>query len=219
MADTSSPTGRMTQRDLIRHLLADGSVRRSATLLAEGVRPSALADALETGVVVRAAPGAYHLASSACPPALLAIATACTRATGALVCLTTAAHLCGLLDEPEDIVWIARPVGARVPKRGTAREQVVHWRNPGAFEVGVVQDVVCGVEVRRTDPARTVVDVFRYARYVGGEETALRIGSRFLRQGGDPASVLVTAQAVGTPRKTLSALGAFLDAGSGSSSF
>ena len=216
MTDTLSSAGRMTQRDLIRHLLSDGSVRRSASLLADGVRPSALADALEAGVVVRAAPGAYHLASSESPSFLLAIATACARASGALVCLTTAAHLCGLLDEPPATVWIARPVGARVPKRGTIREQVVHWRNPGAFEVGVVRDVVCGVEVRRTNPVRTVVDVFRYARYVGGEETALRIGSRFLRQGGDPGSVLVTAGAVGTPGKTLSALRAFLDAGPGS---
>jgi predicted transcriptional regulator of viral defense system len=212
MPDISSSTSRMTQRELIRHLLADGSVRRSASLLADGVQPAALADALEAGIVVRTAPGAYHLASSEVPAHLLAIATACTRAAGALICLTTAAHLCGLTEETPSTVWMARPVGARVPKKGASSERVMHWSNPSSFEVGVIEDLLCGVVIRRTDPVRTVIDVFRYARYIG-DQTASRIGAEFVTQGGAASSVLEMASILGTPRGTMRLLETFLDGG------
>ncbi|PZR09199.1 MAG: hypothetical protein DI532_20600 [Azospirillum brasilense] len=202
----------MTQRELIRHLLSDGSVRRSTSLLADGVQPQALADALEAGVIVRAAPGAYHLATASSPSGLLAVAAAAVRAPKAVVCLTTAAHFCGLLDEAPATVWLALPAGARIPRLGGVQEQVMHWSFRGAFDLGVVEDTVCGVGIRRTDAPRTVVDLLRYARYVGGEETGLRAGFRFVRQGGDPGAVLAAANALAIPAKTVRKLTVAVDA-------
>jgi predicted transcriptional regulator of viral defense system len=208
MPDTPSSPGEVTQRALIRHLLSDGKVWRSASLLAAGVQAQAIADALEAGVINRVAPGAYHLASATAPSSLVAVAAACSRAPRSVICLTTAAYLCGLLDDAPTTTWVALPAGARVPKRGSTNEQVVHWSYRGAFEVGLDTGEICGVEVRWTGPARTVVDLLRYARYVGGEDTARRVGQRFLERGGKPSTILATASALATPAKTLRSLDA-----------
>jgi len=88
----------------------------------------------------------------------------------------------------------------------------MHWSFRGAFDLGVVEDTVCGVGIRRTDAPRTVVDLVRYARYVGGEETGVRAGLRFVAQGGDPAAILSVAQALATPAKTLRSLTNAVDA-------
>jgi len=203
MLDSSASARTAVQRDLIRCLLSDGSVRRSSALLAEGVQPQALADALDAAVIVRSAPGVYHLADLDTPPALLAIATASVRAPRAVVCLTTAAYVGGLLEDAPSTTWIALPLGSRTPQQDGGNEQVVRWSYRGALEVGLTRETICGVEVTLTDPARTVVDLFRYARYVGGEETAIRAGTGFLRRGGDPAAILATADILTTPAGTM----------------
>ena len=197
------PSNVASQHVLLQELLADGSVRRSAYLLAAGVRAQALADAVRAGVVIRAAPGAYHLPVTGPPSARLAIAVACIRSSRATVCLLSAAWLCGLVDEPSSTTWLALPVGAHTPRRGYMPEQILRWSYAGAFEEGVVTEEICGVVVRHTDAPRTVVDLLRYARYLGGEDVGLQAGARYVRQGGDPVAILGVANRMATPASTM----------------
>lgn len=197
------PSPVVSQHDLLRQMLSDGSVRRSAYLLAAGVRAQALADAARDGIVVRAAPGAYHLPVSGMPSPRLAIAVACARSSRATVCMLSAAWLCGLLDEPPAMTWLALPVGAHAPKQGDLPERILRWSYVGALEEGVVADEVCGVPLQRTDAPRTVVDLFRYARYLGEDDAGPDAGARYVRRGGDPASVIETAKRLATPASTM----------------
>jgi predicted transcriptional regulator of viral defense system len=197
------PSTAVSQHVLLRQLLSDGSVRRSAHLLAAGVRAQALADAARAGIVVRAAPGAYHLPVDGKPSTRLAIAIACVRSPRATVCLLSAAYLCGLVDEHPSMTWLALPVGAHAPKQGDLPEQILRWSYAGAFEEGVVTDEVCSVPLRRTDTLRTIVDLLRYARYLGGEDAGLQAGARYVRQGGNPTLVLEVAERLATPASTM----------------
>jgi hypothetical protein len=202
MSGARPPEG-MSQRAMLERLLSDGCVRRSAQLVAEGVQPQAISDAVRAGVVTKAAPGAYYLTLSVAPPERLAIAVACVRAPRGTVCLLTAAWLCGLADAPSPITWLALPVGAHIPRPGNGQEQFIHWSYDGAFDVGVVSDEVCGVRLLRTDPSRTIVDLFRYSRYLGGDHGGMEAGIRFLRQGGDPSAVLDVAHRLAAPATTM----------------
>lgn len=206
MSIARPPHALVSQRAMLERLLSDGSVRRSADLIAQGIQPQAIADALRAGVITRAAPGAYHAASTTIQPEVLALAVACTRAPRAVACLLSAAYLCDLTDEPPPITWLALPVGFHAPKEGGRRQQVLHWSHPGAFEAGVVQTELCGVAVRHTSRARTVVDLFRYSRYLSGEEAGTRAAGRFLRGGGSLATLLRMAEEVAAPTRTVRAL-------------
>lgn len=206
MSIARSPHGMVSQRAMLEQLLSDGSVRRSAELIAHGIQPQAIADALRAGVITRAAPGAYHAASTTIRPEMLDVAVACVRAPRAVVCLLSAAYLCELTDAPSSVTWLALPVGAHAPRRREGRQQVLHWSYAGAFDVGVVRTELCGVMLRHTSAARTVVDLFRYSRYLAGEEAGTRAADRFLDRGGDPATLLRIAEEVAAPMKTVLAL-------------
>lgn len=205
------PPAATSQRAMLERLLADGCVRRSAQLLAEGVQPQAISDAVRAGVVTKAAPGAYYLTSSSAPPERLAVAVACVRAPRATVCLLTASWLCGLADTPPPITWLALPVGAHIPRPGSSQEQFIHWSYQGAFDKGVLRDEICGVSLLRTGPARTVLDLVRYSRYLGGEHAGTEAGIRFLGQGGDPAAILDLAHRLATPVTTMRRLKAAVE--------
>lgn len=187
-------------------VLTGGVVRRSSDLLAAGVRPKTIADALKAGVIARTAHGAYHLAHEAPDPWLAGLASACARMPRAVVCLTTAAHFEVLVDEPPAVTWLALPLQVHDAKAGDTPHRTLRWSYEGAFDVGVVDDEVCGVPIRRTGPARTVVDLVRYARHIGGDDIGIEAGRRFTSAGGDPDEILATAKALRTPSAAMHTL-------------
>jgi len=191
----------MTQKALLERVLADGSLKRSSELLAAGVRPQAIANALKSGFITRSAPGAYYLTEASPAPEMIGIASACARMPHALVCMGSAAYLTGLLNCPPAVTWLALPPQAHLAKEGMSPARVLRWSYAGAFEVGVVQSKVCGVPIRHTDPARTIVDLLRYARHLGGEGLGIDAGRNFLKRGGDPLAILSTAHALRIPGK------------------
>ena len=186
--------------------LSGGVVRRSSDLLAAGVRPQTIANALSAGVIARTAHGAYHLADDAPEPWLGGLAAACARMPRAVVCLTSAAHFEVLVDEPPPLTWLAMPLQVHAAKVGRVPHRVLRWSYDGAFDVGVVEDTVCGVPIRRTTGARTVVDLIRYGRHVGGEALGIEAGRRFATAGGDIAEVSGIARQLRAPAAAMRTL-------------
>ena len=113
----------MTQREALLRLLADGSVRRAVDLRAAGIRPQAIAGALEKGLIRRAAVGSYFLPGAVEDPVMLELAATCQRMPRALVCLMSAAHLCRLVEDAPKRAWLALPVGAH---GGTPGLSLIH---------------------------------------------------------------------------------------------
>ena len=127
----------------------------------------------------------------------------CSRMPRAVICLTSAAYLSGLLDDEPGATWIAIPA----PSHGARLEQVPHrllrWSFPGAFETGLAKMSVDGVVVNCTGPARTVVDLIRYARHVRLRHAGVLAGRRLASLGGDLRELVEIARRTNAPAETL----------------
>lgn len=195
--------------------LAGGVVRRSSAPLAEGISAQAVADALRAGVIVKGAHGACRLSDADGDPGLAGLAAACARMPRAVICLASAAHLAGLVNDPLDWAWLALPVPAHTAKPGALPQTVIRWSFDGAFDVGILEDEICGVRVRRTGPARTVVDLVRYARHFRGDDLGIRAGRRYFASGGSAEEVLSIAVRLKTPAAAMKTLGVLVRAAAG----
>lgn len=202
-------TPRATQRDELRLLLADGSVRRASALRAAGIRPQAIADALTAGLIARTAVGTYYVPGAAREPDLVDVAAAVAGMPRAVVCLTSAARLCGLDGSASSQLWLALPIGAHPAKAGETPRRLLRWSHPGAFVVGIATKEVCGVAVSYTGPARTVVDLLRYRRYfsdAGGMDVGVRAARRFMTNGGKAGDLLQMAVVLRASKETRQAI-------------
>ena len=187
-------------------MLADGSVRRSSDLRAAGIRPQAIAIALEAGLVARTATGTYYRPEAVPAPELAGLAAACSRMPRAVACLASAAHLSGLVEDIPGTLWLALPVGAHEGRPGSTPQRVLRWSFAGAFDVGVVDKKICGVRVRHTGPERTIVDLVRYGRRVGGPEPGILAARRYVATGGAMEDVVAMAAALEVPGGTVRVL-------------
>ncbi|MGI4951352.1 MAG: type IV toxin-antitoxin system AbiEi family antitoxin domain-containing protein [Janthinobacterium lividum] len=202
----------MSQARLLERILGNGAVCRSSMLIAAGVRPQAIANALKTGLIVRAAPGAYYLAKTEVRQELTDLAAACARKPKAVVCLASAAYLNQLTLNKPEVTWLALPIQAHAAIEGASPERVVRWSFRGAFEVGLVSTMICGVSVIHTDPARTVVDLIRYGRHFGGDGFGIEASRAYLEGGGAASALIDTAIATNAPLRAIGTLKTLLSA-------
>jgi predicted transcriptional regulator of viral defense system len=153
-------------------LIASGRIWRMSALLDEGITAATVRRALTAGMVEQVSRGTYRLAGAPREDGMN-LAEALARIPRGLVCLLSAAQVHNLGDELSRQVWVAIPNSDHTPKLDWPPVKVIRWTNPHAFSVGVEAREICGVEVRITSPARTVVDMLRMTRAVG-EEVALK---------------------------------------------
>jgi hypothetical protein len=121
------------------------------------------------------------------------------RAPRAVLCLTTAAYLCGLTDAAPSQFWLALPQGANTVKVGDGEHRWIRWSFAGAFTVGISEAEVDGVRVRWTEPSRTVVDLVRYSRHLRSLRPGVEAARRYVKAGGHPDDLLDVAAKVGVP--------------------
>ena len=120
---------------------------------------------MDSGSVERVARGLYRLADSE-PTEHHTLAAVCARAPNAIVCLLSALNVHGLGTQLPWQVWVAIPHKARAPRFGDLPVQLVRFSG-ASLQYGVDDVVFEGVPARITNPARTVVDCFRFRRLVG----------------------------------------------------
>jgi predicted transcriptional regulator of viral defense system len=80
--------------------------------------------------------------------------------------LLSALRFHGLTTEAPFEVWLGIDAKARLPKVEYPPLRIVRFSGPALTE-GVEEHVIRGVTVRVTNPARTVVDCFKYRNKVG----------------------------------------------------
>ncbi len=96
------------------------------------------------------------------------LARACARLPEAIVCLLSALQVHGIGTRVPAQVWLAVANKARAPVSRGIKIRLVRFSG-AAWTYGVVPVEFEGVTTRITDPARTVVDCFRYESRVGRE--------------------------------------------------
>lgn len=117
------------------------------------------------GTVEKLGRGLYRL-SEVEPDEFETIAMVATAAPDAIVCLLSALRIHDIGTQSPHQVWLAIDRKARIPRRLPAKVRIVRFSG-AMLTYGVVTQAIQGVRVRLTNPARTVVDCFRYRNKIG----------------------------------------------------
>lgn len=142
-----------------------GAFFRPRDVLPLGISFRQLQRLVAEGTVEKLGRGIYRL-SDAEPTEHETIAMVAAAAPDAIVCLLSALRVHEIGTQSPRQVWLAIDRKARIPKQLPARVRIVRFS--GAMQsYGVVTQTIQGVRVRITNPARTVVDCFRYRNKIG----------------------------------------------------
>lgn len=148
-----------------------------------GVRPWAMTRMVEAGVVERVVAGVYVGATCDGHP-LIEAAAWTLRYPAAVACLLTAATYHQLADAFARGTRLFVPKGSTVPRSRTAPLEIVQvaprFIDPEQDEEnGITRLLVHGVDLRLTDPDRTVLDLWKYPRRVASEHALTALRRRF----------------------------------------
>lgn len=157
------------------HEVGAGNFFRARDAAALGFGSADLRRLMEEGAIKRVARGLYRLADAE-PTEHYTIAAVCTSVPSAIVCLLSALSVHELGTQLPRDVWIAIPHKARAPRLPEFPIKVVRFSG-AALRYGIETMQLEGASVRITNPARTVVDCFRFRRLVGQQVAleALRV--------------------------------------------
>jgi predicted transcriptional regulator of viral defense system len=156
---------------------------RLSELREAGITATTMSRLLEKGEVVQLGRGLYQL-----PDAPLevhhALAEAAKLVPKGVVCLTSALAYHGLTDTIPHSVWMAIGPKEWRPRVENSRILIVRF-GPKVLDRGVATHLIESVPVRIYDPAKTVVDLFRYRRRAGQRyqnSTGLNLALEGLRE-------------------------------------
>ena len=96
----------------------------------------------------------------------VSLAEVAARSPKAVICLLSALQFHELTTENPSVVYVMLPPGIKAP-RIEHPSLDVSWSAPLALASGIEEHVICGVKVKITSPAKTVVDCFKYRSKVG----------------------------------------------------
>jgi predicted transcriptional regulator of viral defense system len=154
-----------TQRDRVISLLRQRGMARGSELLKAGVTATTISRMLASGQIVQLSRGLYQL-----PDAPLdinnALAQAAKRVPKGIICLTSALAFHELTDTIPSRVWMAIGPKDWRPRVASPAIQFVRF-GAKVLDKGVREHVIEGVPVRIYNPAKTVVDLFRYRQSAG----------------------------------------------------
>jgi len=154
-----------SQRAQALKLLKTRPMMRLKEFAARGIAPETLARLVRDGEVVRPARGLYQLADSSGDAARV-LAEASALVPKGVICLISALQFHELTLHMPSAVWMAIDRTAWRPKIDYPPIRFVRFTSPSLAE-GVERHSIDGVEVAITNPARTIVDCFRYRAKVG----------------------------------------------------
>jgi predicted transcriptional regulator of viral defense system len=158
-------TAEISQRDRAVELLKERGVMRRIELSDAGVHPETLSRLVEEGILTRVSRGLYQLtdADITAPHDLAEVAKLVPKG---VICLISALQFHELTLQTPSRVWLAIGPKARKPKIEYPPTRVVRFGEQ-ALSLGVQTHTIDGVPVPIFDPAKTVVDCFRFRKLVG----------------------------------------------------
>lgn len=146
-------------------LLADRGMARLTEIRAAGATAAAVSRLERNGKIVRLSRGLYQL-----PDAPIethhALAEASKLVPRGVICLTSALAVHDLTDTMPAKVWIAITRAGRISRNKRPPMRFVRFP-PRRLTRGITIHRIEGVAVPITDPAYTVIDMFRYRSVVG----------------------------------------------------
>lgn len=154
-----------TQRDTARNLFRQQGLVRMRELRDAGVAAETISRLVRDGAVTRVSRGLYRLADTI-PDVWHSFAEASALVPKGVICLTSALQFHELTLQMPSEVWIAID---RTGWRPKVEHPPVRFARFGsrALNEGVKRHLIEGVEVPIFEPAKTIVDCFRYRNKIG----------------------------------------------------
>jgi predicted transcriptional regulator of viral defense system len=156
-----------SQASELLRIAQESGVLRARDLQAHGIPRSVLQRLYERGTLARVGRGLYVL-SDARVTENHTLAEVSKRVSGGTVCLLSALQFHGLTTQIPFEVWLAIGIKARRPREPQIPLRIVRF-SEAALRAGVETHQIEGVHVRIYNPAKTVVDCFKYRNKVGLE--------------------------------------------------
>ena len=154
-----------SQQDRAIALLHQQGIARLSEFIKAGITAATVSRMKEKGIIVQLGRGLYQLPDAALD-ANHALAEAAKLVPKGVVCLTSALAFHELTDTIPSRVWMAIGPKDRRPRAETPPLQFVRFGQK-VLTSGIKEHMIEGVRVRIYDPAKTVVDLFRYRRSAG----------------------------------------------------
>ena|ERR1700733_385084 len=155
----------VTQKERALGLLRTKGMLRLKDFIAKDIDPETLARLVRSGQVVRPARGLYQL-SDAPVDATHVLAEAAALVPRGIVCLISALQFHGLTLQMPSAVWMAIERTAWKPTISYPPVRFVRFSG-WAMTEGVERYPVHSRKLPITNPARTIVDCFRYRNKIG----------------------------------------------------
>ncbi|WP_449328153.1 type IV toxin-antitoxin system AbiEi family antitoxin domain-containing protein [Sphingopyxis sp. 550A] len=154
-------------------------IARARDFREAGIAPSIVKRLCEQGQLVRLARGLYQMADTDDVNAMHSLAEAARLAPHGVVALLSALQFHELTTQLPHAIWLCFHHKARIPRTLPFRVEAVRASGE-AFEAGRMTAQIEGVTVPIYDPAKTIVDCFKYRSRVGLDVAieALRDGLR-----------------------------------------
>jgi predicted transcriptional regulator of viral defense system len=140
-------------------------ILRTTQARALGIHPRTLYALRDEGRIIRAGRGFYELAE----PELTehhSFALACKRAPHGVICLLSALRFHDLTTQAPFEVWLAIDRSVRAPKLDILHLRIFRFSGQ-ALQTGIEEHEIEGVKVRVYNPAKTIVDCFKYRHKIG----------------------------------------------------
>ncbi|WP_158816047.1 type IV toxin-antitoxin system AbiEi family antitoxin domain-containing protein [Methylocapsa sp. S129] len=153
------------QQDRALSLLKQRGIVRLSELNAEGITAATVSRMTEKGALLRLGRGLYQLPGSSLD-INHSLAEAAKLVPKGVVCMVTALAFHELTDTIPSRVWMAIGPKDRRPRASGLPFQFVRFRE-AMLKSGVDEHLIEGVSVRIYNPAKTVVDLFRYRQSAG----------------------------------------------------
>lgn len=145
--------------------LAQDRVLRAKELAPLGIARYRLRELVEAGWLEKAGRGLYMTTDADITEnqSLVEVAARCPKA---VFCLLTALRFHDLTSENPQWVYVLLPKGWQRP-RITRPTLDVFWASGESYSEGIQEQVINGITVKVTTPAKTVIDCFKYRSSVG----------------------------------------------------
>ncbi len=154
-----------TRYQQVLELVKRAGILRPLDLQHRGIARVYLSRLYRRGLLERTGRGLYRL-PQADVTEFHSLAQVSRRVPGGVICLMSALSFHGLTTQSPHEVWIAIDRKSRPPRPSETRLRVIRLSG-AALESGVKEHKIEGVTVRIYDPAKTVVDCFKYRNKIG----------------------------------------------------
>ena len=194
------------QKSQLQHLAKESRLLREERLREAGISSTVISQAVQAGDLIRLSRGVYHHPEAEMDENL-SLSEVTARVPQAIITLLSALQFHQIGTQQPHAVWILLKQNAVTPRIDYPPIEVIRSKMAESFSEGVATHSLNDIPTQITDPARTVVDCFKYRSRVG-LDVCLEALKEILIKGAKPTQIMAYAKT----QRVASVIRPYLDA-------